>query len=121
MAKKAQPGSMRSYFVSMFEEHPEWISLSSNDPIRAQFEADHGGRSMTEKEKQSMSTAKSQMRDRLGIKGKRRKKRKGKAAPSSDGVVRAALARPSVAELEELELAIDDCIDQARDVEHRRQ
>jgi hypothetical protein len=102
------------YFRRVFGEHPEWLAGKSNADVLARWLADHPGHAeVPEKIKQNLANIKSVLR-KQGRK-KRGRRKKEQAAEATAAAV--AAPRKSVRGLESLELAIDDCLTRARQMD----
>ena len=112
MARKASTsGTISSWFRNVFTEHPEWLNLDNNRPIRDRWKLEHGSE-MPANVANIMTNMKGKMR------GTRRGRRKGgKPGPKPKTVVMAGPARTpraALVELERLEERIDACLATAR-------
>src|SRR5690349_18243646 len=107
MARKAKTGTVSEWFRTVFKEHPEWLKLDNNTPIRERWKTEHGS-DMPANVANIMTNVKGKMR------GSRRGRRKGrKPGPKPKVAVAAGPARTpraAMAELERLEARIDDCL-----------
>jgi hypothetical protein len=102
------------YFRQVFAEHPEWLAGNSNADVLARWLADHPGHAeVPEKIKQNLANIKSVLRKQGRQKRGRRKKEQ--AAEATAAAV--AAPRKRVHGLESLELAIDDCLTRARQMD----
>src|SRR5262245_28363425 len=110
--KKADTGNRSAYWRKVFSANRELLRDRSNDALRGRFRSDHG-RDMDSKDVQALTNVKADLRKRYGIraKGKRRKKAAAAAAPANAAAPR---AKVSAANLERLEIAIDNCLMMAR-------
>jgi hypothetical protein len=108
------PGeSTAGYFRRVFGEHPEWLAGKSNADVLARWLADHPGHAeVPEKIKQNLANIKSVL-SKQGR--KKRGRRKKEPQPAAAAAVTAP--RKSVRGLESLELAIDDCLTRARQMD----
>jgi hypothetical protein len=108
------PGeSTAGYFRKVFGEHPEWLAGKSNADVLARWLADHPGHAeVPEKIKQNLANIKSVLRKQGR---KKRGRRKQKQAAEATAAV--ATPRKRVHGLESLELAIDDCLTRARQMD----
>jgi hypothetical protein len=109
------PGeSTAGYFRKVFGEHPEWLAGPSNTDVFARWLQDHPGHAeVPEKIKQSLFNTKSVLRKESRKKRGRRKKGQPAAATAATAVA----PRKRVHGLESLELAIDDCLTRAREMD----
>ena len=105
MPRKANKGPVMSdWFRRVFKDHPDWLRLDNNTPIRDLWKEEHGS-AMPLNVANIMTNVKGQMR------GTRRRKG-AKPGPKPAGTARPA--RLAVIELERLEAMIDDCLAAAR-------
>ena len=103
------------YFRKVFGEHPEWLAGPSNADVFARWLQDHPGHAeVPEKIKQNLFNIKSILR-KQGRKKPRRKKKEGQAGEVT--TITVAAPRKRVHGLESLELAIDDCLTRARQMD----
>ena len=110
------PGeSTAGYFRRVFGEHPEWLAGKSNADVLARWLADHPGHAdVPEKIKQNLANIKSVLRKQ----GRKKRGRWKKEQPAETGGAATITApRKSVRGLESLELAIDDCLTRARQMD----
>ena len=98
--KKRRKKSLGGYFRNVFTENPEWLDLRSNDLVQAKYEADHPGKKLTTAVRSNMANIKSVMRQ---------ENRKGGKKPGTG-----AGPRGLNANMEALEIAINDCLATAR-------
>ncbi|HXG10613.1 MAG TPA: hypothetical protein VNK04_12700 [Gemmataceae bacterium] len=98
--------SLGGYFRKVFAEHPEWLDMKSNELIKARFEQDHPGQEFTPKIRANMANIKSILRKKMQKGGARVGRPKAAAAVNSGGQG-----------LEGLELAIDNCLSTARELD----
>lgn len=105
--KKAKGESLGGYFRQLFREHPEWLKIKSNDLIQQRFEADHPGQPFTSNIRANLANVKSLMRKQMRKRGKAR------------AVAKTATATvpPGGRDMESLELAIDNCLSVAREID----
>lgn len=104
MAKTKRKGeSLGGYFRQVFVENPDWIKIKSNDLIEARYEADHPGQKWNPRVRGNMSNIKSLLR-----------KQARKRGPKPAGSSKVRKAERSIHGLEDLELAIDNCLSAAR-------
>lgn len=110
MARKASGESKSAWFRQLYEAHPDYLTSKSNAEILEMWEKDHPGQRVTESIKGVLANIKSTIKKKLGIGRKGKRRRKAAAA------VEAAPAppRPPLAQLERLEVAIDNCLNMAR-------
>jgi hypothetical protein len=108
------PGeSTAGYFRRVFGEHPEWLAGPSNADVFARWLADHPGHAeVPEKIKQSLFNTKSLLRKQ----GRKKRGRRKKEQPA-EATAAVAAPRKRVHGLESLELAIDDCLTRARQMD----
>src|SRR5215472_4626703 len=97
MARKASTsGTISSWFYKVFKEHPEWLKLTNNKPIRERWREEHGS-DMPGNVANIMTNVKGKIR------GSRRGRRKGaKPGPKPKTAVAAGPARAPQAALAEL-------------------
>jgi hypothetical protein len=101
------------YFRRVFGEHPEWLAGKSNADVLDRWLADHPGHAeVPEKIKQNLANIKSVLRKQGRKKPGRRKKEQAAEATAA-----VAPPRKRVHGLESLELAIDDCLTRARQMD----
>jgi hypothetical protein len=104
------------YFRQVFTEHPEWLAGKSNADVLARWLEDHPGHpEVPEKIKQNLANIKSVLR-KQGRKKRGRRKKEGQPAEAT-AVSTVPTSRKSVRGLESLELAIDDCLTGARQMD----
>jgi hypothetical protein len=103
------------YFRRAFAEHPAWLAQPSNADVFARWLQDHPGHAeVPEKIKQSLFNTKSLLRKEARKKPGRKKKEQ---QPVEANAVAAPTPRKSLRGLESLELAIDDCLTRARQMD----
>jgi hypothetical protein len=105
--KKSKKPSLRSYFKTHFDAHPEWLELKDNSGPLGQWQTDHPGQPVTAKIKANLASLKSKMRADLRGGSLR------KAAPKTAAAVSVAPSA-AVEGLEALEQMIDGCLAVAR-------
>jgi hypothetical protein len=102
------------YFRKVFGEHPEWLAGKSNADVLARWLADHPGHAeVPEKIKQNLANIKSVLRKQ----GRKKRGRRKKERPAEATAATAVAPRKRVHGLESLELAIDDCLTRARQMD----
>ncbi|MCI0376465.1 MAG: hypothetical protein L0215_02540 [Gemmataceae bacterium] len=100
MAKKTAGESKMGYFRRVYEENRPWIKLRSNAKMVERWLADHPGHTeMPDDMRGTMANVKSILRS---------KRRRRKKAAQEAGVV--PMIKPRPANLDNLEIEIDDCI-----------
>ncbi len=117
--EKEKPVSTAGYFKQLFTDHPDWLGEGSNQQVIDRWKEDHPGQEVTKSILNGLANTKSLMRKKLGLgKARRRKRRKGAAAPQAATVAKAGTAvkksRAPFAMLEKMEGLIDDCLTLAR-------
>jgi ketosteroid isomerase-like protein len=125
-SKRRGPGrrqngsSIQGYFRQVLADHPQWVEMRSNDPIFAQYLADHPGESeVPQGAKNGLSNVKSSLRNKVRkAKKGRGRPRKVVAAGTTHAAPTAVAAKTKVSRtmeaLEALEEQIDDCLSVAR-------
>jgi hypothetical protein len=104
--------SVAGYFRRIFAENPELLKRSSNAELFERWLADHPGHEeVPQNVKYSLSNIKSVLRS----KRRRRKKTVEPVAPTMDTAESPVETGPS--ELEQLEVMIDDCLGQAKQLD----
>jgi hypothetical protein len=102
------------YFRKVFAQHPEWLAGKSNADVLARWLADHPGHAeVPEKIKQNLANIKSVLRKQ----GRKKRGRRKKEHPAEATAAAVAAPRKRVPGLESLELAIDDCLTRARQMD----
>ena len=102
------------YFRQVFTEHPEWLAGKSNADVLARWLEDHPGHpEVPEKIKQNLANIKSVLRKQ----GRKKRGRRKKERPAEATAATAVAPRKRVHGLESLELAIDDCLTRARQMD----
>jgi hypothetical protein len=102
------------YFRQVFSEHPEWLAGKSNGDVLSRWLADHPGHAeVPEKIKQNLANIKSILRKQ----GRKKRGRRKKEQPAEATAAAVAAPRKRVHGLESLELAIDDCLSHAREMD----
>ena len=111
MAKKAGSGpNISEWFRNVFGEHPDWLELGTNKPIRDRWKEEHGS-DMPDNVVNLMTNVKGKLRrDRREAAKPGRKPKAKPAAPAGP----ARTPRAALAELERLEERIDACLATAR-------
>ncbi|HZT78896.1 MAG TPA: hypothetical protein VFA26_01635 [Gemmataceae bacterium] len=120
MAKQQAEAANRSAFWrELFTNHKELLEARSNNACREYFRQAHG-REMDEKDNQAMTNVKADLRKKFGIraKGKKRKRAAKGAAPVAADA--ATAHKVSLSSLEQLEIAIDNCLSMARHLDPER-
>ena len=109
------PGeTVAGYFRRVFAEHPEWLAGKSNADVLTRWLADHPGHAeVSEKIKQNLANIKSVLRKQ----GRKKRGRRKKEQPAEATAAAVTAPRKSVRGLESLELAIDDCLTRARQMD----
>lgn len=104
MAKK-RSGNIRAYFRKVFDEHPDWLSLSDNSLVLKKWSEDHNNKEPDDRIKQGMSACKSAMRKAAGLvtPGVGRPGRK-----KGSGAAKSAKA-PATDDVKQLETMIYNC------------
>jgi hypothetical protein len=110
------PGeTVAGYFRRVFAEHPEWLKAESNADAYARWLQDHPGHTeVPVKIQQSLFNTKSVLRKESH---KKRGRRKKEQQPAETTGAAAPTPRKRVHGLESLELAIDDCLTRARQMD----
>src|SRR5947209_8410144 len=108
----AKPGRKKrttsAYFKAIFEQHPELLHGTSNQQLIDQWQTDHPNRSAKElrRVKSRLANLKSLLR---------KQEREGKSgAPTPPRAAAAPAAGSYAGSLEDLEVAIDDCLTRAK-------
>jgi hypothetical protein len=110
----AKPGRRRkstsAYFKAIFEQHPELLHGTSNQQLIEQWRTDHPNRSAKElrRVKARLANLKSQLRKQ------EREGKAGTAVATRQPAARATPAGSYAGNLEDLEVAIDDCLTRAK-------
>jgi hypothetical protein len=108
-ARGGSEESVAGYFRRLFDENPKWLKKSSNREILERWLADHPGeREVPQRVKYSLSNIKSVLRSK-------RRRRKAAAEPTPEAVEVVVETGPSALEL--LEMGIDDCLGQAKQLD----
>jgi hypothetical protein len=103
--------SVAGYFRRIFQENPKLLKSSRNAEILQRWLDDHPGhREVPQKVKYSLSNIKSVLRSK-----RRQKKTPAPAEPLAEAAGSPVETGPS--ELEQLEVLIDDCLSQAKQVD----
>ena len=112
MAKQqTEQPSKSSYWKKLFNQTPKLLKIRSNSALREQWEVDHPSEKFTESWSQSLSNVKSMLRQ------KRRKGGRPKMQPANgEGGAPATTTIPQAA-LERLEVAVDSCLWNARQLD----
>jgi hypothetical protein len=107
--------TIAGYFRKIFAENPKYLKGRSNAELLRRWQEDHPDQPVTDSVKNSLANLKSVLR-------KKGRKRRGKR--TAEETAGTAMAMPAVAaesqpgaDLERLELAIDDCITLARELD----
>jgi hypothetical protein len=111
--KKTKGPSIRSYFIKLFTDHPDWLGLSTNTGALEQWKSDHNATEVPPNVKQGLASVKSYLR-RQGKPGARKPGWKG-GRPAKTLAPAAA-----VPEIELLETRIDECVSMARGLDVTR-
>src|SRR5687768_8176329 len=105
--KKAKGPSIRSYFIKLFGDHPDWLGLTENSAALQQWKTDHNATEVPLNVKQGLASVKSFLRGQA--------KGGGKKAGGKGGRPRKSLApAAAVRDVETLETRIDECLSMAR-------
>src|SRR5262249_14380729 len=105
--KKAKGESLGGYFRQLFREHPEWLKIKSNDLIKQRYEADHPSQQFTSNIRANLANVKSLMRKQMRKRGRK----------PGTGAKPALVAALGGRDMESLELAIDNCLSMAREID----
>jgi hypothetical protein len=108
---KGDSESIAGYFRKIFAENPKLLKGRSNEELLRRWVADHPGQPLTNSVKNSLSNLKSVLRK----KGRKRKQRK--VAEQAGAEPAAAPVRRHAPNLETLEIAIDDCMSFAKNLD----
>jgi hypothetical protein len=103
--------SVAGYFRRIFKENPKLLRSRSNDELLQRWLDDHPGhREVPAKVKASLSNIKSILRSK--------RRRRKKTAPAEEMLEMTALEiETGPSDLEQLEVLIDDCLGQAKQVD----
>jgi hypothetical protein len=105
--------TISGYFRKVFADNPQLLEGRSNDAILERWRHDHPGQEISKQVKQGLQNVKSILRSR-GRKGAKRKQAQAQAATA---VAAPAPVKPPPHKLEALEVAIDDCLMLARNLD----
>jgi hypothetical protein len=108
--------TISGYFRRVFADNPQLLEGRSNDAILERWLHDHPGQEVSKQVKQGLQNVKSILRSRGG-KGAKRKQARTQAATA---VAAPAPVNPPPHKLEALEVAIDDCMMLARDLDREK-
>jgi hypothetical protein len=106
---KRRRGNRSAYYRQLFTDHPDWLAGTTNMPVVEQWQKDHPGKEMSQRDKQAMANVKSNMRS-AGHGGKKRGRRLLRK-------LTAAGQRTGNSTLVGLEMMIDDCLSLARQMD----
>jgi hypothetical protein len=113
VANKAAGESVSGYFRTVFREHPKLLRTRSNQDILQRWLADHPGHTeVPEKVKQILSNVKSILRNK-----RRQRKSAVHAEPGQPSSIAPVTAKRPVHRLEALEVKIDECLADARELD----
>jgi hypothetical protein len=108
--------TISGYFRKVFAENPQLLEGRSNDAILERWRHDHPAQEISKQVKQGLQNVKSILRSR-GRKGAKRKQDRTQAATA---LAAPAPVKPPPHKLEALEVAIDDCMMLARNLDREK-
>jgi hypothetical protein len=108
--------TVSSYFRRVFADNPQLLEGRSNDAILERWRHDHPGQEVSKQVKQGLQNVKSILRSR----GRKGAKRKQARAPAATALAVPAPVKPAPHKLEALEVAIDDCLMLARNLDREK-
>jgi len=103
--------TIAGYFRKIFAENPKLLKGRSNEELLRRWVADHPSQPLTNSVKNSLSNLKSVLRK------KGRKRKQQKVAEQASTAPAAAPVRRAAPNLETLEVAIDDCMSFAKNLD----